>query len=127
MAQKFFENTLVSQFIKNIVANAPVPVISTVNYYDYIIEGNFYVLVDKIIKCTKSGLIESSDTSKRASYTDIQHFEFGRQYPQLTETYFSNEGYYDPETHRHLGKFLRCLRDTKYIDLMILMQKLKKL
>ena len=37
MAQKFFENTLVSQFIKNILANAPVPVIPTATYYDYII------------------------------------------------------------------------------------------
>lgn len=118
MAQKFFENTLVSQFIKNILANAPVPVIPTATYYDYIIQDNFYVLVDKIIRCTKSGYVKAEEGQTQASYFDIQHYEFGRAYPKLTETYFSNESYYDPETHEHLGKFLRCLRDTKYIDLM---------
>ena len=113
IAQKFFENTAGSQFIKNIVANFPLPIIPTTATGDYIIKNNYYVFVNRIIKCTGSGII-----GETGSYDVLQSYDFGRKYRQFTTTYMANEKYYDPCVHEHLGNFLRGLRDTKYINLM---------
>lgn len=58
MRQKFFTNTIQSNFIKALVYNTPVPTIRTVNDYSYIIAGNTYIYGPNIIKCTRSGIVK---------------------------------------------------------------------
>ena len=89
IAQKFFENTAGSQFIKNIVANFPLPIIPTTATGDYIIKNNYYVFANRIIKCTGSGII-----GETGSYDVLQSSDFGRKYRQFTTTYMANEKYY---------------------------------
>ena len=55
-----------------------------------------------------------------AEYVLIDDFKFGRFVPGLTSYYNSNVNYYDSDTHKYLGEYLRCLRDIQGIDLMSL-------
>lgn len=50
----------------------------------------------------------------------VDNYIFGKNIPGITQTFISNKDYYDSETHRYLGEYLRCLRDIKGIDLMSL-------
>lgn len=50
----------------------------------------------------------------------VDDFIFGKYIPGVTQKFVSNTDYYDSETHRYLGEYLRCLRDIKGIDLMSL-------
>lgn len=177
MPQKFFTDTLISKFIKNMLLNTPLPLINTVREFDYIIENCFYVYRTNVIKCTKSGTLvsnhlefankmsenlsndiantqqgiidtqakiddpETSEEEKEklqvlltglqahliniqnksfieAEYTIVQPFVWGRDLTGVTERFFSKYNYYDSDTHLYLGKYLRCLRDIKDIDLM---------
>lgn len=54
----------------------------------------------------------------QATYELVQPFTFGNDYPKFTEKYISTYSYYDSDTHYHLGKLLRAIRDVKGIDLM---------
>ena len=52
------------------------------------------------------------------SFKVIDLYKFGRYYPKFTELYYSKYGYYDTETHKHLGDLLRLYRDIFGINLM---------
>lgn len=55
MYQKFFTDTIVSDFIKNKLSNTPLPVIDTVKDGDIVINNCNYIYNNSIIKCNKSG------------------------------------------------------------------------
>lgn len=57
-------------------------------------------------------------TVNKAEYLSLFPYEYGKVYNKLTQNYTSNSAYYDYNTHQYFGKFLRCLRDVKGIDLM---------
>lgn len=48
----------------------------------------------------------------------VGDFIFGNYIPNITQKFISNTSYYDTQTHRFLGEYLRCLRDIYDIDLM---------
>lgn len=48
----------------------------------------------------------------------VGHYTFGNFYPNVTKQFVSNVNYYDSQTHRELGNYLRCLRDIKGLDIM---------
>lgn len=53
-----------------------------------------------------------------AEYELVGDFKFGVAQPNVTQNFISNVSYYDPQTHRFLGEYLRCLRDIYGVDLM---------
>ena len=58
MKQRFFTNTLKSSFIKSLIYNTPIPIISSVNDSSYILKDNIYIYKNNIIKCMESGIIK---------------------------------------------------------------------
>lgn len=58
MKQRFFTNTIKSNFIKALIYNTPIPLIGSVNDKSYILKDNIYIYKNNIIKCTKSGMIK---------------------------------------------------------------------
>lgn len=107
--QKFFADTLGGRFIKSLLAQTPVPILPSVCYGDYIVSGCYYVYKDTIIQCTESGPLV--DNHKLISLTD--------ELDQKTfSTYHSTTNYYDPETHYHLGRYLRYLKTTTGLNLL---------
>lgn len=118
MKQKFFTNTIQSNFIKNILYNTPLPIFNTVRLGDYVLKDKFYVFKNDIIKCTKTGYYGAEEGQEACEYIRIGNYNFGDEIPKFTDTFHSLYAFYDSETHERLGKYLRCYRDIYDIDLM---------
>lgn len=137
MFQLFNKDTIESRYIKSILNNTYLPSYSTVRDGDYIIEGNQYVYKNSIIECTSSGLADGNTTGaicglplsiaddsficgvgQVGKFEKISDFTFNKFLPGITYTYNSTSSTYDSITHKYLGKYLRCLRDIRNIDLM---------
>lgn len=186
MRQQYFTTTLISKFIKYLLAYTPLPTYPTISTDDVIVEGCTYVYKYIILKCTKTGLFKGIKNAQRvidhlyvneylqttdknyivehmerdmsspenppkwtylndenredgskgiggltvtddavryykmpeAEYEFVDYFKFGVDYLNLTHRFISNCSYYDSDTHRYLGEYLRCLRDIYDIDLM---------
>lgn len=64
MKQRFFTNTIQSNFIKALVYNTPIPLLNTVNYNSYLLKDNIYIYKNNIIKCTKSGIMRMPEVAE---------------------------------------------------------------
>ncbi len=62
MRQRFFTNTIQSNFIKALIYNTPIPLIDTVNDNSYLLKNNVYIYKSNIIKCTVSGVLKMPET-----------------------------------------------------------------
>lgn len=134
MLQKFFETTIESTFVKSIIYNTPLPLFDTIGEGDYMIKGAYYIIKHDFVLCTQSGtykdptinvgnysmgstLSDSSDSPK-AEYRLIRHYSFNQHIRNITKRHISSYSYYDGETHKYLGDYLRCLRDIFGLNLM---------
>ena len=137
MFQKFYTDTLISKFIKGLLYNTNIPLYNFVTIGDKIIEGGIYIYDHWIIKCTSTGSIELSsdeilypsmeiypDTDlfpgrgiTKAGFIVLAHYnnDIGNKY---SYRYKSNINYYDPETHYHLGNYIRYLNAKYKINLL---------
>lgn len=146
MKQKFFTESIQSDFIKALVYNTPIPLLDTVRDNSYLTVGNCYIHKGDVIKCLTSGLYKLPEVpegynpwqragdvlmlppgadipvgyseASQATYKVIGRYRFGMYYPAYTKIYDSNYDYYDTWTHEYLGKLLRCIRDIYDLDLM---------
>lgn len=183
--QEFFKTTLVSTYIKYLLANTPLPLYPTIRTGDYIVKGLKYIYKTDLIECTQTGFFRGikpdfykqdyltpSDNlfvtdddfivkhyqakgieGERWRYLDdeatqidakrkggltvtddvirldylpvgktkvLQKYFFRKSYNNITSCFNSTVDYYDSETHKVLGNYLRALRDIEGIDLMSL-------
>ena len=113
MPQKFFNNSIECNFIKQLLRKTPVPTIRTAVDGRTICKGFCYLYEGQIIKCTKTGVLGGG-----AEYSVIYSTKNDINNPTLYHTYISRFNYYDSDTHRQLGEYLRFYRDTTGVDLM---------
>lgn len=132
MLQKFYTDTLMSRFIKNFLSKEKVPLLDRIHNGDTIIDTCLYIYGHYIIKCVKTGIMDISESvyvSDRIFPTDeptddgVGKFKvicpFMDSYEQkFSYSYKSHVHWYDPDTHKHLGNYLRNLRDHTGLDLM---------
>lgn len=133
MKQQFFKDNLENKFIKQLLNKTPLPLINTASTYDYLIKDCYYIIDSNVTICTGSGyLIDTkyaeftntenelniNEPKTKATYNVISNYLFGKYYPKFTSNYYSNTEYYDSDTHKHLGEYLRCIRDINKINLM---------
>lgn len=111
--QKFYENTIVSKFIKCLLSTFDIPTINTCTDEDKLIPYNLYIKDNFIVK-----VLPEFDSDGKHKIDTIEPYEFGKNYPGLTTRYESNIVGYDSKTHYYLGQYLRALRDLKGVDLM---------
>lgn len=136
MFQKFFTSTIMSKFVKNLLYSEPIPLLKCIDTDDYIIENCLYIYKDYIIKCVSSGNmkvdlktllypgdelypsddIEPHDGKVLARWKVVGYYNADNR--QYNYTYKSVTSYYDSDTHKHLGNYLRFLRDRKGLNLM---------
>lgn len=201
--QEFFSTTLVTKFIKYLLANTPIPQYSFISENQPMAEGCLYTYKNSVLYCTKSGRFtglngtlnrtdhlyaqeslrvndpfnlhgaEGQDNQhmndysrfapdadkltdgwmsvvkpdpdnpgeylpthvqplavtdevvnvkmyKPAEFKIVSTFLPGVYNPGITQQYTSNVSYYDTETHRWLGEYLRLLKNMYNLDLMSL-------
>ena len=135
MFQEFYKDTIESKFIKNLIYNTPIPRMQTVSYGDILYENGIYLFGQKVIRCTKTGILSQGDAVNVlcnvffdeetgnpkygvAEYDYLAPYSPARKYPKLNENYKSKYNYYDSDTHRYLGDFLRAYRDVYGVNLM---------
>jgi hypothetical protein len=68
MYTKFYDNTIVTKFVKELVARTNVPFISTWKPGDFAIRGMFYITSDSIWKCLHTGWPKSVN-----DFCDLTH------------------------------------------------------
>lgn len=116
MFQRFYENTLMSDFIKQLLATVNIPIIHTCTQSDIdkglLVQGVKYIFNDSIIEAKSQNSDGSSD------FDTLELYEIGDRFNGLTTTFESSQNSYDSKTHYYLGQYLRLLRDTSGLDLM---------
>lgn len=116
MFQKFYENTLMSDFIKQLLATVNIPIIHTCTQSDInnglLVEGVKYIFNNSIIEAKG----QNSDGS--SEFDTLELYEIGDRFNGLTTTFESSQNSYDSKTHYYLGQYLRLLRDALGLDLM---------
>lgn len=130
MFQKFFINNYNSKFIKSLLRNTYIPKVSSISEGYEMIKGKCYFLNNHIVKCTQSGTFVNSELDEFSSnngntkavdiakYYEVREYIFGDDNPEISDNFVSVNSYYDSETHRRLGDYLRYYRDMYGIDLM---------
>lgn len=147
--QKFFTTTIISKFIKYLLACTPLPTCSYIDDLEMMVEGRTYLYNKKFYLCTGTGIFDSGktdyslklycsdtlqltdndkfvvtddfiqmDSRLAATYKEVGSYTLGDSLVGLTEDFASTSSYYDHETHRKLGDYLRLLRSVYNLDLM---------
>lgn len=136
MFQKFYEDTLVGRFIKRLLRSTNLPILSIIQHNDWIVQDCCYIYDGYIIKALTSGHFciypdkhfgidtyytpereeDSYDGIRRAGYKVIDKYD--EHDKQQSYNFHSRFMYYDPETHYHLGEYLRYLQDTTGLNLL---------
>lgn len=137
MFQKFNTDTLMSRFVKNLLAKESIPLLNTVLDGEIIIAGCKYIYKNYVIFCVTTGKLYISETEvlypsdtlypsevlfpetgyKSATFRVISYYDESTAV-KFSYHYKSSEHFYDSDTHRHLGEYLRFLRGNKQLDLM---------
>lgn len=121
----FNSDDLLTKFIKSLVSSTNLPLIDFWKPGKPIKEGCFYLTDNYIVRCKQSdmGTLVNGKYLVESIY-DPTYFEitspyiFGEEYRSFTGRFESKYQWYDAETHKYLGKYLRMLKDFKHIDLM---------
>ena len=138
MFQQFFEDTLMSRYIKGMLSYTNIPLVPTVSPGDIILEGCQYLYDDWIILCIASGklFIEGVSTSElfpsKEIYPSVTLYpgtgeatasfrvlcRYYEENKDVNYSYKSYCNYYDSDTHYHLGQYLRYLQYSKGLNLL---------
>ena len=135
MFQTFNTDTLISRFIKQLLATTKIPTLTCVHDGDKLIKDCNYIYKHVVIRCTKSGTVEpcnfiSADlvpgrvTIQTPEHNDHAEAEIlcyvddVRNMEPYTYYYRSPVRWYDSETHKHLGNYLRYLQHSQHLNLM---------
>ncbi len=128
MLVKFNDNNLSTTFVKSVVTATPLPIYDCIQDGDFIIEGCYYIYHGYLIRCTVSGTLdrrlndlqpgEAYVNTDNSTFLVLDSIAFGEYKQNVTRKETCPNSYYDNDTHRLLGKYLRMMRSYFGIDLM---------
>lgn len=115
MPNQFFKNTIESKFIKSLLYHSYLPNVKPVSTGDYIVQGNSYIYLTSIVKCTKSGFVNGTPL---AQYKKVGSYLYGQFHNNVDHRFMSSYNYYDSETHSRLGDYLRLIYKIYDVNLL---------
>lgn len=125
MFQKFYTNTIESNYIKYLLQNTYIPTIPFVENINHISKNQLYIFENYIVRAKQSEevveILNAIREDRNNYYRYFHRYDkyiFGKQYKGLTTNYISNTSMYDSETHFYLGEYLRAIKAYYKIDLM---------
>ena len=113
MYTKFYDDTIVTRFIKYLLATTYVPLVRVWKPKDFAIQGFHYLYDGRVVKALKTGNLKSIK-----DFDVMKLYIPDKSYFGINSTYVSNSNSYDSVTHRWLGNYLRFLRDYYNLNLM---------
>lgn len=122
MSQLYYQNTIESKFIKELLRSTYLPLIPIYKLGNSIIKGLTYISDNYIVEAIQN-YDATSNLQGPQSLLDSNYFKIkepyilGKFYPSLTSNFISNNSTYDSNTHKYLGNYLRLIRDLYNIDL----------
>ena len=124
MYQKFYTNTIQSNFIKYILQNTYIPTVPFTCNVNHITKDCTYIHNNTFVKARKSEdmnqvlkSIEDSPEEYFNYFINYDKYVFGKQYLGLTTNFTSNSDIYDSETHYYLGQYLKAYKAYYGVDL----------
>ena len=114
MYTRFYDDTIVTRFIKYFLANTYTPLVRVWNPGQFTMQDSLYLYQGNILQAKITGV----PTSIKRDFDIKKIFIPDRSYHGINSTYISNTSSYDPVTHRWLGNYLRFLRDYYHVNLM---------
>lgn len=138
MFQQFYTDTLMSRYIKSMLAQTPIYLYDCVRSGDLIIQGQYYIYKEFVIRCDDSGRLLINREQEAKLYPSVTLYPSAYLYPgtgtksatitvidyvyscdkHLFDNFMSNTSYYDSDTHIALGQYLRYLRAVEGLNLM---------
>ncbi len=122
---QFNSDNILTGFIKELLKDNYIPTLPIWNKNKKLIKNQYYIYNSNIIKATENynpkeiEYIENRDSINWTSYFKIIKPYFrNEKMNNFNSNYISYISGYDSETHKHLGDYLRMLRDFDGIDLM---------
>lgn len=124
--QRFFENTIESTYIKYLLSQSELPLYPVITPGRILVKGSRYVYQDNIYECIKQGPFNFEELTLNGTSTKtisnslklLQNLSTISNTHNVKQRFVSNTGYYDSDTHKALGDYLRWLRDDIGTDLM---------
>jgi len=128
MFQQFNQSNSTTAFIKSLLSKTNIPMIPFITPGMTVIEGNYYIIDNYIVKAIATGVPLKYDSdydevtqSLITNYDILENIEpyiFGNKYDGITTTFTSNLSYYDADTHYWLGQYLRAIKGQYKLNLM---------
>lgn len=111
---RFDSSNIVVGEIKQLLKDFNLPKAGVPMYGESLIEGKVYIKDGSVYR----GEYDKAEGRVRLKRIESLTYDWGDAIPNITHTLNVRSSIYDAETHRHLGNYLRFLRDYKGIDLM---------
>ena len=113
--QKFDVNTLESQYIQSLLYDTWVPTVPVFSHVPDKAE------IEQLKLKASQTIVTPNNTyviNENKELEFVDHYVFGKFYPNITSNYHSRESYYSTSMHEALGRYLRFVRDLTDLDLL---------
>ena len=104
MFQEFFTDTLMSRFIKRLIRSTNLPLM--------------HILEDGDKPVPEASYLYKNEIRKYSSETEYIAYPYDPTEITTHYNFHSKHMYYDTETHKQLGEYLRYIKATKGLNLM---------
>lgn len=116
MFQVFNQETNTSSFIKALLSKSNIPMIDFIDIGSKVIKNNLYIHDSMIVKAKETETLTSNNIND--ILIKIKPYSFGDKVDGITTSFTSPISYYDSDTHRYLGEYLRAIKGYYGLNLL---------
>ncbi len=116
MFQVFNQETNTSSFIKALLSKSNIPMIDFIDIGSKVIKNNLYIHDSMIVKAKETETLTSTNIND--ILIKIKPYSFGDKINGITTSFTSPISYYDSDTHRYLGEYLRSIKGYYGLNLL---------
>lgn len=116
MFQVFNQETNTSSFIKALLSKSNIPMIDFIDIGSKVIKNNLYIHDSMIVKAKETETLTSNNIND--ILIKIKPYSFGDKVDGITTSFTSPISYYDSDTHKYLGEYLRAIKGYYGLNLL---------
>ena len=116
MFQVFNQETNTSSFIKALLSKSNIPMIDFIDIGSKVIKNNLYIHDGMIVKAKETETLTADNIN--GILIKIKPYSFGDKVNGITTSFTSPISYYDSDTHKYLGEYLRAIKGYYGLNLL---------